>query len=105
LEDQLADSGHIQSALGLDADGFSQEFAVWIGDDKTIFYGWRGQSSTFTSGGANLSFFLPGVDSPAGTAAADDIFSSRTLPQALTRPAMEWIRQQAVTQLGKKGAQ
>ena len=35
----------------------------------------------------------------------EDYMETRQLPATLTRPALEWIRQQAEARLGKKGGQ
>jgi hypothetical protein len=50
-----------------------------------------------------LGLFLPGAELPAGIRPVGDDLNGRSLPETLTRPVMEWIRQQAETRLGTKG--
>jgi hypothetical protein len=52
-----------------------------------------------------LSLFLPNTEFPISGASVEDFMSVRQLPVTLTRPAMDWIHQQAENRLGKKGDQ
>lgn len=91
--------------LNLDAGEKGQELAAWIQErdgELIAGYGWGERYSSFNSGGIALSFFLPDAQFPGG-GTAEDYLDSRQLATALSRPALEWLRQQAEARLGKKG--
>lgn len=108
VAEQLRSSGTdvLRNALNLDANKRGQELATWIvqnGNEFSVLYGWDDHNSMSTRGGAHLSWFLEESDWPSGMENVDEYFGA--LPEALTRPALEWIRQQATTRLGEKGGQ
>jgi hypothetical protein len=108
VADDLTSSGTdtLRRILNLDAGEKGQEIAAWVQEQNgklVAGYGWGERSSMFTSGGLALELFLPGAELPAGIRPVEDDLNGRGLPETLTRPVMEWIRQQAETRLGTKG--
>ena len=104
---QMESSGTdtLRRILNLDAGDRGQELAVWIQDQNGTLvagYGWGDHTSSFSSGGLALRFFLPGAQFPDG-ASIEDYMDVRQLSPTLTGPALEWIRQQAEIRLEKKG--
>ncbi len=104
VEEQLKSYGTdtLRRILSLDAGEKGQELAVWIQDmagEPVASLSWGEKNSSFSQSGLALRFFLPDAQIP------DDYLSFRQLPASLTRPALEWIRQQAEARLGKKGDQ
>jgi RNA polymerase sigma factor (sigma-70 family) len=109
IEETLRSSGTdtLRQTLNLDAGERGQQFAVWIEDRNgqlVVGYGWGTQNSSFSSGGLALSFFTADAKFPEGMS-REHYLGFEQLPAALTRPAMEWLRQQADTRLPKKGGQ
>jgi len=95
----------LRRILNLDAGERGQELAVWIQNlNGTLVagYSWGDQTSSFSSAGLALKFFLPGAQFPDG-ALVEDYMNVRQLSATLTGPALDWIRQQAENRLGKKG--
>jgi RNA polymerase sigma factor (sigma-70 family) len=91
--------------LNLDAGEKGQELAAWIQErDGQLLagYSWGEPNGYFNSGGVALSLFLPDARLPDGQS-ADDYVGSRQVAGPLIQPALEWLRQQAETRLGKKG--
>ncbi|HEU0038250.1 MAG TPA: sigma-70 family RNA polymerase sigma factor [Verrucomicrobiae bacterium] len=108
VADDLTSSGTdtLRRILNLDASEKGQEIAAWVQEQNGKLlagYGWGQRSSSFTSGGLALELFLPGAELPAGIRPGEDDLNVRSLPETLTRPVIEWIRQQAETRLGTKG--
>lgn len=109
VERQLADSStdNLRRVLNLDAGEKGQELAVWIQerDGKLVAgYGWGDQSTEFGSSGLALSLVLPGAQLPYGIS-LENYWGIQPLSATLTRPALEWLRQQAESRLEKKGDQ
>jgi len=108
VAEQLKSSGTdtLRRILNLDAGEKGQELAAWIQElDGHLIagYSWGEQNSSFSQRGLALSLFLPDQEFPIRGASVEDYMNVRQLSAALTRPAMEWIRQQAENRLGKKG--
>ncbi|HET7626142.1 MAG TPA: sigma-70 family RNA polymerase sigma factor [Verrucomicrobiae bacterium] len=90
--------------LNLDAGKESQEIALWIQKNSekfSVYYGWSGGYSSFSSGGIALDLFLPGAAVPGGMDVWE-FLGSRNLPDSLARRAKEWIENQATSRLGKE---
>ncbi|HEV2694422.1 MAG TPA: sigma-70 family RNA polymerase sigma factor [Verrucomicrobiae bacterium] len=109
VEEQLTYSGsdNLRHTLDLDAGKTGQELSVWIGQRNGMpvaGYSWGDQSTSISSYGLALKFFLPEATFPDGRSAEEQMGFAQ-LPPALTQPAMEWIRQQAATRLQQKGDQ
>jgi hypothetical protein len=108
MESQLASSGTdtLRRILDLDAGERSQELAVWIDEvngQLVAGYSWGDHTSSFSSSGLALKFFLPGAQFSSGSGSVEDYMDFRQLSPTLTGPALDWIRQQAEARLGKKG--
>jgi len=105
---QLESSGTdtLRRILNLDAGERGQELAVWIQDlNGTLVagYSWGEKNSSFSSSGLALKYFLPGAQFPSGGGKVEDYMDVHQLSSTLTGPALDWVRQQAETRLGKKG--
>jgi hypothetical protein len=110
VAEQLKSTGTdtLRGILSLDAGEKGQELAVWIQerDGKLeAALSWGEPNSSFNQSGLALSLFLPNTEFPISGASVEDFMSVRQLPVTLTRPAMDWIHQQAENRLGKKGDQ
>ncbi len=104
VEEQLKSSGTdtLRRILNLDAGEKGQELAAWIREQEgrlVVGFGWGEPNSSFSQSGLALSLFLPGAESPASV---EDYMNVRQLSATLTRPALEWLRQQAEIRLGKE---
>lgn len=107
VEQQLKGLGSdsLRRTLNLDAGEKGQELALWIRErdgELVAGCGWGQSGTMFSSAGVALSLFLPGAQMPEGGTAEDYLGGPRTAA-ALTRPALEWLRQQAEARLPKKG--
>jgi hypothetical protein len=108
VERQLGSSGPdtLRRILNLDASERGQELAVWIDElngQLVAGYSWGDHTSSFSSSGLALKFFLPDTQFPPGSGSLEDHMDFRQLSSTLTGPALDWIRQQAEARLGKKG--
>jgi RNA polymerase sigma factor (sigma-70 family) len=107
LERQLAGSNtdNLRRVLNLDAGEKGQELAVWVQerDGKLAAgYTWGQPSTSFSSSGMALSLFLPDAKPPDGIS-LENRLGIQPLSDALTRPALNWLRQQAEARLDRKG--
>jgi len=107
VQEELSYPGtdNLRSILNLDAGENGQELAVWVGERNgtpVAGYSWGDQITAISSSGLVLKFFLPDAVFPDGRSVEDQMGVAQ-LPPALTQPAIEWIRQQAVNRLQKKG--
>jgi RNA polymerase sigma factor (sigma-70 family) len=110
VEEQLKSSGTdtLRRILNLDAGEKGQELAAWIWerDGKLVAgYSWGEQNSSFSQSGLALSLFLPDKEFPVSGASVEEYMNVRQLSASLSRPALEWLQQQAEARLGKKGNQ
>jgi RNA polymerase sigma factor (sigma-70 family) len=110
VAEQLKSTGTdtLRRILNLDAGEKGQELAAWIQerDGKLVAgYSWGEQNSSFSQSGLALSLFLPEREFPISGASVEDYLNVRQLSASLSRPALEWLQQQAESRLGKKGDQ
>ena len=107
VERQLAGSStdSLRRFLNLDAGEKKQELAVWIQERNgrlTAGYEWGQRGNSFSSSGMALSLFLPDAKPPDGIS-LENRLGIQPLSDALTRPALNWLRQQAEARLDRKG--
>lgn len=104
----LQNSGTMQRTLGLDAQTSRQELAVWVAKrngELVTGYSWGRDGCSMSSGGRALSLFLPGAEQSLDGQSNEEWLDARSLPAALTEPALAWMQAQAETLLTKKGGQ
>jgi hypothetical protein len=70
----------------------------------TAGYAWGQQGTGFGSSGIALSQFLPDATLPDGVS-LENYLGLQPFSDALTRPALEWLRHQAEVRLDRKGDQ
>ncbi|MGC3959403.1 MAG: sigma-70 family RNA polymerase sigma factor [Verrucomicrobiota bacterium] len=110
VEAQLQNSGThtLQRTFNLDGESSGQEFAVWLinhGGEMMVNYSWGREGCTTSSGGRPLSSFFPDATSDWAGQSNEQWLDVQGLPNAFTRPALEWIHNQAQLQREKKGDQ
>lgn len=105
---QSSGTGTLQRTLSLDAQTSRQEFAVWVAQrngELVTGYSWGSDGCSMSSGGRALSLFLPGAEQSWGGQSNEEWLDTRSLPAALTEPALAWMQAQAEMLLTKKGGQ
>ncbi len=103
---QSTSTDALRCILNLDAGKKGQELAVWIQEQSgqlVVGFGWSDANAAFYQSGLGLNLFLPDQKFSISGASVEDYLEVRPLSPSLTRPALDWIRQQAETRLGKKG--